>query len=125
MLIKTLLNRCFKFKSFVYGIVRFSEGKRGPELLVEIQPRRNAKPVCHCCAFRGGCYDHLPERRYELVPLWGIRVFLLYRPRRVNCPSCGIVVERVPWAEGKNQETIAYKLFLSHWARKVSDHSFT
>jgi len=120
MLIKTLLNRRFKFKSFVYGAVRFSEGSCGPEVLVEIKPRRNSKPECRCCAYRGGCYDHLPERHYEFVPLWGIQVFFLYRPRRVNCLHCGITVERVPWAEGKNQETIAYKLFLSHWARKLS-----
>ena len=120
MLIKTLLNRRLKFKSFVYESIRFSEGSSGAEILVEIKPRQNAKPECHCCGYQGGCYDHLPERRYEFVPLWGIRVFFLYRPRRVNCVCCGIIVERVPWAEGKNQETIPYKLFLSHWARKLS-----
>ena len=31
-----------------------------------------------------------------------------------------MAVERVPWAEGKHQETIPYKVFLSHWARKLS-----
>lgn len=118
MLIKTLLNQRYKFKSFVYGAIKFLEG--GSELEVEIKPRKNSKPECRRCGFRGGCYDRRPVRRYEFIPLWGIRVFFVYRPRRVNCPGCGIIVERVPWAEGKNQETIAYKLFLSHWARKLS-----
>jgi transposase len=40
--------------------------------------------------------------------------------RRVNCPSCGIRVEQVPWSEGKSQLTIAYQIFLARWARKLS-----
>ncbi|WP_419622017.1 hypothetical protein, partial [Thiolapillus sp.] len=34
--------------------------------------------------------DRLAKRRFEFVPLWGIKVFLVYAPRRVECPSCGI-----------------------------------
>jgi len=120
MLLKTLLNRVYKFKSFVYGPARVVEGERGLELEVEIEPRGNGKPECSRCGYRGGCYDHLPQRRYEFIPVWGLRVFFVYSPRRVNCPGCGITVERVPWAEGKHRETIPYKLFLSHWARKLS-----
>ena len=116
MLLKTVLNKRYKFKSFVYGAVRFLD----EELEVEIEPRKNSKPACHCCGYKGGIYDRVKERRYEFVPLWGLRVFFVYTPRRVNCPRCGIRVERVPWAEGKNQETKMYKQFLSHWARKLS-----
>jgi hypothetical protein len=32
-------------------------------------------------------YDHLPERCFEFIPLWGLRVFLLYRMRRVTYPA--------------------------------------
>jgi hypothetical protein len=42
-------------------------------------------------------YDHLPQRRFEFIPLWGFLVFLLYRMRRVECRNCGVVVEEVPW----------------------------
>lgn len=120
MLIKTVLNRVYKLKSFVYGNARMAESEEGVELEVEIQPRANGKPECSGCGYRGGRYDRLPERRYEFIPLWGMRVFFLYSPRRVNCPGCGIIVERVPWAEGKYQESIPYKLFLAHWAKKLS-----
>src|SRR5450755_1769016 len=51
---------------------------------------------------------------------WGILVFFLYCMRRVHCPSCGIVVEEVPWGDGKHQLTKAYMLFLARWARKLS-----
>jgi transposase len=40
--------------------------------------------------------------------------------RRVNCRKCGVVVEEVPWADGKHQLTRAYMLFLARWARKLS-----
>ena len=40
--------------------------------------------------------------------------------RRVNCRSCGVVVEEVPWGGGKHPLTKAYRLFLARWARKLS-----
>ena len=47
-------------------------------------------------------------------------VFFLYGLRRVDCPRCGIKVERVPWAEGKNHLTTTYAWFLAKWARRLS-----
>jgi len=120
MTFKTILNQVYKLKSFVYGTARIVETAKGKELEVEISPRANGKPKCSSCGYHGGCYDHLPERRYEFIPLWGMRVFFLYSPRRVNCHCCGIIVEKVPWADGKHQESIPYKLFLAHWAKKLS-----
>src|SRR5664280_2070641 len=40
--------------------------------------------------------------------------------RRVDCRNCGVVVEEVPWSDGKHQLTKAYMLFLARWARKLS-----
>ena len=121
MLIKTVLNRLYRLKSFVYAECRLVEGARGLELEVSIEARRNGRTVCSGCGYAGaGYYDRRPARRYEFVPLWGLRVFFVYAPRRVNCPGCGIRIEQVPRAEGKHQATIPYKLFLSHRARKLS-----
>ena len=39
--------------------------------------------------------------------------------RRVDCPACGIKVERVPWAQGKSPMTTEYKWFLARWARRM------
>jgi transposase len=50
----------------------------------------------------------------------GLSGFLLYRMRRVDCRNCGVVVEEVPWGDGKHQLTRAYMLFLARWARKLS-----
>jgi hypothetical protein len=40
--------------------------------------------------------------------------------RRVDWKTCGVIVEEVPWADGKHQLTKAYMLFLARWARKLS-----
>src|SRR5579863_3456282 len=41
--------------------------------------------------------------------------------RRVDCRRCeAVVVEAVPWGNGKHQLTNAYMLFLARWARKLS-----
>src|SRR6266705_1706106 len=102
MQLKTILNRVERHKGFVYAAVRFS-GVGRSALEVEVRERANSRPICSECGRAGPGYDRLPERRYEFVPLWALAVFLVYAPRRVECPRCGVKVERVPWAEGKSR----------------------
>ena len=54
------------------------------------------------------------------MPLWQIAVVFVYAMRRVDCPTCGVVVEQVPWSGGKSQLTTAYQWFLAGWARRLS-----
>jgi len=114
----TLLNHCERFSGFVYEKARLCQESRTIEILM--RPRRGSKPVCSGCHERGTAYDRLAVRRFEFVPLWGFMVLLLYCMRRVDCRTCGVRVEEVPWATGKHQLTKAYMLFLAHWARKLS-----
>ena len=47
--------------------------------------------------------------------------FLLYSLRRVDFRRCqAVVVEEVPWGDGKRTLTRAYMLFLARWARRLS-----
>jgi transposase len=120
MLLITILNQCYRFKGFVYGPARFVRymGRQAIEVLV--RPRKGSCAICSGCGERCAGYDHLPERRFEFIPLWGFPVFLVYARRRVDCPDCGVVAEEVPWAEGKHHLTKAYMLLLSRWARQLS-----
>jgi transposase len=120
MQVKTILNRLQKFKSFVYGAVRWSGDSAKPALEVEVRPRANRRPECSGCGCAGPGYDRLPLRRFEFVPLWNMKVYLLYAPRRVDCRGCGVKVERMPWADGKSQLTTAYAWFLARWAKRLS-----
>ena len=120
MLLKSILNRVQFHSGFVYGSVRLVEKTARLLLEIEIRPRKGSRPVCSVCGRSGTGYDTLPVRRFEFVPLWGIAVFFLYAMRRVECPRCGIKVERVPWAEGKNHLTTTYAWFLAKWAKRLS-----
>jgi transposase len=120
MQLKSILNYVERHKSFVYQEPRWikEEGRRVIE--VPIEPRANGRPICSGCGRPGPGYDRLPARRFEFVPLWGIAMYLVYAMRRVNCPTCGVTVERVPWAEGKCHLTTSYRWFLARWAKHLS-----
>jgi transposase len=115
----TILNRCHRFRGFVYQHAHFSADKKSIEVVV--RPRNGSAAVCSRCHLPAPGYDQLAERHFEFIPLWGFLVFLLYTTRRVNCRRCGIVaVEEVPWGDGKRTLTKAYMLFLARWARRLS-----
>jgi transposase len=118
MLLTRLLNACHHFPGFVYQGARLIEGAKTIE--IDVRPREGSKLCCSGCNKPAPCYDHLCERRFEFIPIWGFAVVLLYRMRRVDCKRCGVKVEVVPWGIGKHTLCNAYMLYLAHWARKLS-----
>lgn len=120
MHLKSILNFVQPHQGFVYGAISWRNQGQRTVLDIEIYPRKNRQPVCSRCGKSGPGYDTLPVRRFEFVPLWGIAVFFLYAMRRVSCPTCGVKVEQVPWATGKNHLTTTYAWFLARWARRLS-----
>lgn len=120
MQIKTILNKCHKFKRFVYGRAYFAEHEGRPAIYVEIEARKNSQGICSRCKRPAPGYDRLKQRRFEFIPVWGFLVFFMYRMRRVACPVCGVTVEEVPWADGKHEQTKTHMQFLAHWAKKLS-----
>jgi transposase len=120
MQLKTILNRVEPFKSFVYGKARWVEEAGRATLEVEMHARKNGRAICSGCGRPRPGYDHLSPRRFEFVPLWGMAVYFVYALRRVDCPGCGVTVERVPWARGKSHLTTSYRWFLARWAKHLS-----
>jgi transposase len=120
MLIKTLLNKVERFKSFVYDTVQIVTVAGNEALIIDIKPRSNSKPRCHECGKRFGTYDRQPRRLFEHVPIWTFKVYFRYAPRRVSCPDHGIKVEAMPWAYGKERMTRSYKVYLARWAKRLS-----
>jgi transposase len=109
-----------KFKCFVYKKAKFVTQDKEPYLEVEVEPRKNSQALCSGCEQPCPGYDSLKPRLFEFVPLWGMKVFLRYAMRRVNCPSCGIKVEQVPWASGKQRLCYCFMQYLASWAKKLS-----
>lgn len=120
MQLQTILNRVARHKSFVYGQPRFVGDAPRPTIEVPIRARANSRPICSGCGKRRPGYDRLPVRRFQFVPLWQIAVVFVYALRRVDCPSCGVIAEQIPWASGKSQLTTAYQWFLAGWAERLS-----
>ena len=103
--IKVHLNHVTKFKGFVFGKTTFD--REANKLVVEVVPRKNSRPVCSSCGNPGSAYDHLKPREFQMPPIWGIGVMLLYSMRRVNCAHCkGVKVQSVPWSTGKSPVTV-------------------
>jgi len=120
MQLETILNRVTQYKPFVCKSVSWDERRFQTTLRVQMRARSNGRPVCSGCGRRRPRYDRLPERTWDFVPLWQIPVVLVYALRRVDCAQCGIVVERVPWGQGKCKQTHEYRWFLARWARRLS-----
>ena len=105
----------------MYEQIRLGEEEgSGYRIEVRLEPHRGRRGRCSQCGRPAPGYDRLEERRWHHVPLWGIPVEFFYAPRRVECPEHGVVVEYLPWNEGKRTRTTAMMGFLARWARRLS-----
>jgi transposase len=121
MRVKTILNWCHPIKGFVYGKARMEKEGKEMVIRVEVRPRKNGRPICSGCGRPGPGYGRLPERRFEFIPMWGFPVFLVYAMRRIDCRHCGrVLVEDVPWVNGKHRHCEVYLWFLANWAKALS-----
>ena len=81
MLIKTLLNKVERFKSFVYGSICVTLIAGVKALVIDIEPRRNSRPICPECGKRQRMYDRQPQRLFESIPVWSFKANFRYAPR--------------------------------------------
>jgi len=118
--LKTILNLKESHSHFVYNDVRLAKTSAGPRIEVNVVARQGSKGICSSCNQKCVGYDRLIQREFIHVPIWGLAVVLLYCMRRLQCPRCGIVVESVPWGNGKSPLTKGYSWFISEWAKLLS-----
>lgn len=108
------------FVGFVYHEVRMYGQSQSLSIEITLEPHEGIRGRCSQCQRSTPGYDRLPERRWSFVPVWGIPTYFLYAPRRVECAEHGVVVEHIPWSEGKRPVTCAMMGFLARWARRLS-----
>lgn len=120
MQLKAILNSIEKHKGFVYDGVTWDAVAADKTLLICVRPRCGSRGYCSGCGKRSRTYDTMKARRFQFVPLWGIVVFFVYAMRRIDCRTCGVTVEMVPWADGKKRITKTFGWFLAMWAKRLS-----
>jgi len=80
--VKTILNRMQRFAGFVYQDIRLRCRRVGRlRIEVSIKAHCQVRAQCSQCRQPASTYDHLPERTWLFVPLWGIKTLFLYAPR--------------------------------------------
>ncbi len=116
------MNAIQHFPGFVYQDIRLCRHHAGPPRQIKITVAAHGGMAAKCsrCLKPAPCYDRLEQRSWLFVPLWGMVTWFLYAARRVDCPEHGVVVEHLPWSEGKRPVTLAMIGFLSRWARRLS-----
>lgn len=118
MQLKSILNHVEKMPGFVVANARWGPRRRTIEFVM--RARANNRPRCSGCGKRASKYGTLRTRHFQFIPLWQIPVDLVYAMRRVNCRTCGVCVEQVPWADGKQRSTKTFQWFLAAWAQRLS-----
>ena len=118
--VKTALLYAQPIPGFVYEQIDFSE--EGGEARIDVVLRAHQQIHAKCSVCLGPCpgYDRCQARSWRQVSLWNIGCHYHYGPRRVECPKHGVVVEHMPWSQGKRPLTVGMMAFLAMWARRMS-----
>jgi len=88
-----------------------------------VQIDRLGKRLLRCGVCRQRClevHDIRREREWRDLSMRKLPLKLRYRPRRVECPRCGVRVEDFPWAEPWARVTTALSNAVAVLARELS-----
>lgn len=117
MLIQTFIRKQLRLKA--HTVTKVEETDEC--MLVYID--RLGKRLLRCGICRQRClqvHDIRTEREWRDLSMRKLPLKLLYRPRRVECPRCGIRVEDFPWAEPWARVTTALSNAVAVLARELS-----
>ena len=95
MRITTLLNKVIGLQGVWVRGIEPPVGK--PRLVIDVAPRAR-RPRFSGCGQRCRRVKDRQRRYWRHLDLFGVRTYLRYRIRRVNCRRCGVRTEQVPWA---------------------------
>jgi len=101
---------------------RVSGVKFGPfGIEIEVAPTTRT-PFCSGCTHRARRVHDRDVRQWRHLDFGGMEVALVYRQRRVDCRTCGVRVELVPWAEPHSAFTRDFEDQVAYLAQ-VSDRT--
>ena len=117
MLLRSIVRKTLGVKRHKVKSIKVEDGR----FVIRLDVRRGAKLPCGVCGTGGRVRDRLGTRRWRHVPLWGIPVVLEYAPARVTCITCGkVLVEGIPWSQGKSRLSVGLIWMLSDWCKLLA-----
>ncbi len=110
MSILKFIQKLLKIKG--YHVIDFTFNNWCKELWLEVKPHKNGAR-CPKCNRRGKIIRIFDKPRvWWDVPVCGKDVFLVYRPREINCRRHGRVQENIPWAAQHARVTYRFEFLL-------------
>ena len=116
MLLETFIRKQLRLKAHTVTKVEETE----EFMLVYID--RLGQRLLRCGVCRQRCrevHSVRPEREWRDLSMRKLPLKLLYRPRRLDCPRCGVRVEDFPWAEPWARVTTALANAVALLAREL------
>lgn len=118
MRMTTVVRRLLGVEKMVVKEVLFTTAG---EFAIQVRPTWRLSR-CPSCSRKAPRYDRQPVRRWRHLPWGRCAVQLLYEPWRVNCPRCGILVEKAPWAAHRSRFTYEFEEMAAYLAQ-VTDRT--
>ena len=75
---------------------------------------------CAECGAPSPLYDHQPERRWRHLDTCQYRTILHAEPPRSQCPTHGVRVVKLPWAEPSGRFTALFEALAISWLKAAS-----
>ena len=112
----TLLSQLFAIKhARVTGASFDVEG-----LICDAEPTTRIARCGSCGSRCRKVHDRREARRWRSLDVAGMRCWLRYAPRRVNCARCGVTTEMVPWAAHDSWFTWAFEQTAAYLAQQCN-----
>ena len=116
MLIETFVRKQLRLKAHTVSKVVEQEA-----MIVYIERRGHRLLRCGVCHLRcREVHSVRLEREWRDLSMQTLPLKLRYRPRRVECPRCGVRVEDLSWAEPLARVTTALSNAVAVMARELS-----
>jgi transposase len=113
MRVNKLARILVEITSVIVTFVRFT----GSGIVLSVRPRW-FRPRCPICGKIRPGYDRSKKpTSWVHLTLATFPIVLEYTPRRTDCPTCGVLVERVPWARHNSRFTRPFEEKVAYLAQ--------
>jgi transposase len=117
VLIETFIRKQLKLKA--HTVTKVEDSQECMTITIDRLGRRLLR--CSLCGHRCREVHNVgAERQWRDLAMREQQLILRYAPRRVDCPRCGVRVEKVPWAEPWARVTTALAKAVAVLARELS-----